>query len=187
MSEYLNKFEENITKTLLKELQSAGFSNGQLLYAEELEEKWNEIAPEYMIDAVPQIASYPSVSIAWSAYVGMGVAYLWDKNWDNYGTRADLYDFVRGLKGFDYMDEHIIENILHLKLEGTEHTKIENTIRNCSHHCLDMIRRENIEPQSVDAFHIFARCTKAMFKIGVSLGLYSLGYKYEKMKVNLPS
>ena len=49
---------------------------------------------------------------------------------------------------------------------------------------LTYLRKENIEPQSVDAFQIYARTEKIFYKIGISIGLKLLGYKYEK--VDLP-
>jgi hypothetical protein len=47
-----------------------------------------------------------------------------------------------------------------------------------------MIRKEGIEPQSVMAFHLFARVAKVFYRLGVSLELRHRGYKYVKMNVN---
>ena len=47
-----------------------------------------------------------------------------------------------------------------------------------------MIRKENIEPQSPDAFYVFARSVKVLFKVGVSIALKRLGYKYQKVTVD---
>jgi len=49
-----------------------------------------------------------------------------------------------------------------------------------------MIRKEGIEPQSPDAFYVFARSVKVLFKIGVSVALKRLGYKYEKVTIANP-
>lgn len=184
MSEFLSQFETNLTDALLRECKEAGYSNGQLLIAEEMEEKWAEIAPEYMVDAVPNIADYPTVAIAWAGYIGMGMAAIWDsEEWSEFATRADAYFYMRGEKGFDYMDEYIIERFLGIAIESKEHGNLEALMRSCANRTLTMIRAEKIEPQSVEAFHIFAAATKVLFKIGVSVELKRLGYKYEKVNM----
>jgi hypothetical protein len=48
-----------------------------------------------------------------------------------------------------------------------------------------MIRKEGIEPQSVMAFHLFARVVKVFFELGVSLELHHRGYKYVKVNLNV--
>lgn len=184
MSEFLSQFETNLTDALLRECKEAGYCDGQLLIAEEMDDKWKEMAPEYMVDAVPNIANYPTVAIAWAGYVGMGVAAIWDsEDWASAEKNDKLYDYLRGEKGFDFMDEYIIEKFLGLVVESKEHIKLETLMRACANRVLTMIRAENIEPQSVEAFHTFAVATKVLFKIGVSVELKRLGYKYEKLNV----
>jgi len=180
-SEYFNKYEERLKETLMQLCTEAGVMNDQLLEAEELDVKWKEMAPEYMVDAVPQIKDYPTVSVAWAGYLGMGLAVLWDRGWDQYKDDAALYKFFSEARGFDCMDEYIAEDLLKVNLESPEFYEIENVMRSCGKAAVDMIRKENIEPQSPDAFYVFARSVKVMFKIGVSVGLNRLGYKYEKV------
>lgn len=185
--EYFNKYIENLTELLVKQCTEKGYLDGQLLIVEELEEKWQEMAPEYMVNAVPEIKDYPTVAIAWAGYIGMGAAALWDKEWDKYKEMADFYQAFVAPRGFDQMDEYIAEEMLGLKLDSEEYKGIENMMRTCAQSALTMIRRENIEPQSVDAFHIYAFTVKVFFKLGVSMELKRLGYKYEKVNVQLPS
>ena len=68
----LNRYEESLRTTLVKRLTDAKWLAGQLLEVEELNEKWRSSAPSYMADAVPEIAKYPLVAIAWAMYLGMG-------------------------------------------------------------------------------------------------------------------
>lgn len=184
--EYFNKYEERLTEVLVQLCTELGFVNGQLLVAEELDEKWNEIAPEYMVDAVPQIQNYPTVSVAWAGYLGMGMAVLWDKNWDECKNNPDLYKSFVQPRGFDCMDEYIVEELLGVKLDSKEFKDIEGGIRSCGQTAVSMIRKENIEPQSPDAFYVFARSVKVLFKIGVSVALKRLGYKYQKVTIPNP-
>ena len=45
-----------------------------------------------LADAVPQIAEYPTVSVAWATYLGMAVAKLWDEDWiENCNTKYEQF------------------------------------------------------------------------------------------------
>ncbi|MBR5801861.1 MAG: hypothetical protein IKY25_03840, partial [Alistipes sp.] len=77
--EFLDSFSRKLAKTLIEQCTADQMLDGELYTVEELDEKWNGLAPEYMAAAVPQIAEYPLAAIAWAAYVGMGAAVLWDK------------------------------------------------------------------------------------------------------------
>ena len=176
--EFLASFAEKLEKTLVDQCTA-----DQLLEVEELEEKWRTSAPEYMVAAVPQIAQYPSAAIAWACYVGMGSAVLWDKSWGEYKDVEDWYTLLAKPRGFDCLDEYVIECLVGLKLDSEENQKLEAAIRKAANTAQTMIRKEGIEPQSVMAFHLFARVVKVFFRLGVSLELRRMGYKY--VKVNL--
>lgn len=183
---YFDKYEEKLTEVLMRLCTDLGVMNGQLLAAEELEENWKEIVPEYMVDAVPQIKDYPTVSVAWAGYLGIGLAVLWDRDWAKYKDDPNLYKFFVQPRGFDCMDEFILEELLGVKLESKEFLEVEGVMRSCAKTAVDMIRKEEIESQSPDAFYVFARSVKVLFKIGVSVALKRLGYKYEKVTVANP-
>lgn len=183
--EYLDKYEEKLTEVLVQLCTGLKVMDGQLLVAEELEEKWKELAPEYMVDAVPQIQDYPAVSVAWAGYLGMGLTVLWDEAWDKYKDNPELYKQFVQPRGFDCMDEFITEELLGVKVDSEEFTQIEGMMRSCATTAVSMIRKEGIEPQSPQAFYVFARTVKVLFKIGVSVALKRLGYKYEKVTMPL--
>ena len=92
--EFLNSFTEKLSDTLVKQCTADKMLDGKMLLVEELNEKWRTSAPEYMVDAVPQIAEYPSAAIAWACYVGMGSAVLWDKSWGDYKDTEDWYTLM---------------------------------------------------------------------------------------------
>ncbi|MGL4293743.1 MAG: hypothetical protein ACRCSQ_09230 [Bacteroidales bacterium] len=181
--EYYNQFENKIVEILLKQARDKGYIGDHLLEADELNEKWHEMAPEYMVDAVPEIAKYPMVAIAWAAYLGMGLAAAWDGAWEEYANKKDLYQSFVSPRGFDYMDEYIMEKCMGIALDSKEYKDIVSFYQHLAETALSLIHKENIEPQSVDAFQIFARTTKVFFRIGVSVALKLLGYKYEKMTI----
>ena len=181
--DYLENFEHRVENELLRVCTSEGMLNGTLLSSEDIDEHWNKLAPEYMADAVPQVKDYPTVSVAWAAYLGMAIACGWDTDWEL--CKQDPYQSYYGKQGFDDMDEHIVYDMLGLLENGYEARSIENIIRRCGETAVSLIRHEQIEPQSTMAFHVFARACRVMFRIGAAIELKRLGYKFEKM--DLPS
>ena len=179
---YLENFESRLMNELLKLCTQYKALEGTLLSTEDIDARWHEIAPEYVADAVPNIADYPTVAIAWAGYVGMAVAHLWDEDWAAHCK--DEYKSLYGPAGFDDMDENIVQKILGFHLESQEAKNIEQMMRRLGETALTLIRRENIEPQSPMAFHAFARAIKVMFRIGAALELKRLGYKFDKVNVS---
>lgn len=179
---YLENFESRMTDGLLRLCKQYGMLDGTLLATDDIDARWQDFAPEYMADAVPNIADYPTVAIAWAGYVGMAVAHLWDEDWALHCN--DDYKSLYGSAGFDDMDENIVQNLLGFHLESQEAKNIEQMMRRLGETALTMIRRENIEPQSPMAFHIYARVVKVVYRIGAAIELRRLGYKFEQ--VNLP-
>lgn len=185
--ELLNRYEETLRKTLVEYLTENKWLDGQLLSVEELNDKWRTSAASYMADAVPEIAKYPLVAIAWAMYEGMGAAVLWDKEWKRYEATDDLHQMFTAPRGFDCMDEYITEVLLALPLGSAEAEKIEDMARSTAERAQMLIRKEAVEAQSVMAFHVFARTTKVMFEAGVAVSLRRLGYNYVKVNANVVS
>ena len=180
---YLENFESRITDELLRMCKQYSVLDGTLLATDDISARWDEMAPEYMADAVPNIADYPTVAIAWAGYIGMAVAHQWDDDWAVHSK--DEYKSYYGEQGFDDMDEHIVRDIVGFHLESREATGIEEMMRRLGETAVTLIRRERIEPQSPMAFHVYARVVKVMFRIGAAIELKRLGYKFEQ--VNLPN
>ena len=180
---YLENFESRLMNELLKICTQYKALEGTLLSTEDIDARWHDIAPEYVADAVPNIADYPTVAIAWAGYVGMAVAHQWDEDWATHCK--DEYMSLSGPAGFDDMDENIVQKVLGFHLESQEAKNIEQMMRRLGETALTLIRRENIEPQSPMAFHTYARAIKVMFRIGAAIELKRLGYKFEQ--VNMPN
>ena len=177
--EYLDRFEEKIQNELLKLCTSYGMLDGTLLESEDINEHWKILAPEYVADAVGNIQDYPVVSVAWAGYLGMAVALAWDVNWEHF-VKAP-YQAYYGTQGFDDMDEHIVRDLLGFELDSEAAKQIEEMMRRCGQAAVSLIRYEQIEPQSVMAFHVFARAVKTMFRMGAAMQLKAMGYKFEKV------
>lgn len=185
--EMLARYEEQLRTTLTSHLTELKALEGRFLEVEELNEKWKTSAPSYMADAVPEIAKYPLVAIAWAMYEGMAAAVLWDKEWSRYESTEDFHKMLIEPRGFDCMDEYITEILLCLPLGGDEANKLEDLIRSTAERALSLIRKEQVEAQSVMAFHVFARTTKVMFEAGVAVELRRLGYNYVKVNAEVVS
>lgn len=185
--ELLARFEESLRKMLIDRLTELKWLEGQLLEVAELNDKWHTSAPSYMADAVPEIARYPLVAIAWAMYEGMGAAVLWDKEWKRYAEVEDLHKLLTKPRGFDLMDEYITEVLLCHPLGSAEAEKVEDMVRTMAETAQMLIRKEAVEAQSVMAFHIFARTTKVMFEAGVAVQLKRMGYNYVKVNAEVVS
>ena len=79
-TEYLNRFEESCSRnccvcvlTIMWTAPCWLRRTGQPLARS---------GTEYVADAVEQIRDYPVVSVAWEAYLGLGVAFCWDEDWE---------------------------------------------------------------------------------------------------------
>ena len=184
-SEYLDKFEQSVTERLIEQMTGERLLGGYCFAVEELSQLWHRCAPDYMVDAVPQIAQYPVAAIAWAAYFGIGAAVLWDRQ--EIVEEENLYQRLRDARGFDDMDEYVNYLLLKGGFSQQEVERLENALRSCAQSVLTAIRKEDIEPQSVMAFHIFARSVKVMFHLGMSMAMHLMGFSYEKARVELPS
>jgi hypothetical protein len=181
-NKYFETYEENLLQEMLRVCTSLGMLDGELLNSEDIDLKWKEWAPEYIAESLPEVNSYPEFAIGCAGYAGMAVAQWWDTDWGR--NHSMKYESLHGPRGFDDMDEHIVQNILGLRLDSVEAKQIVNILLCCAQKAVDMIRHEQIEHQTVKAFHIFARTVKVMFRIGAALQLKRLGYKFHKVDLN---
>lgn len=176
--DYLDKYEEKVRTNLLKIATAKGAMDGKLLETEDLKDFWTRMEANYMADAVPEIVKYPTVSVAWAMYLGMAAAQLWDADFDAF-KRAE-YESFYGDQGFDNMDDHIVRDVLAMPLDSAEGKALIALVQSLAQVAVDMIRREQIQPQSKMAFYAFSRTCNATFAIGAALQLKRMGYKFEK-------
>lgn len=180
-TEYFDKFETTLRTELLRLCTDRGALDGRLLESDDITEYYSRIEANYLADAVQEIIQYPTVSVGWAAYVGIGVAVRWDTDWATY-ARAP-YKSLYGSQGFDNMDDHIVRDLLGLKLDSEEARRLVSLIQSCAQQAVGAIRREQFEPQSPMAYHAFIRACRAMYGIGAAIALRRLGYKLEALPV----
>ena len=127
LKEYLDNFEDKLQQEILRLCTNYKFLDGTLLATDDIDDYWQVLAPEYIADAVEQIQDYPTVSVAWAAYLGMAVAFGWDIDWNTI-SKAKYKDYY-GEQGFDDMDEHLIRDIIGIPLESEDAKNIEEIIQ----------------------------------------------------------
>lgn len=181
-NEIYDRFEAGLEKQLVQVCTGLGMLGGTLLSSDDIDGKWREFAPEYMARAVGNVAEYPEFSVACAAYAGMAVAYWWDADWGANHSRP--FSSLTGVRGFDYMDDNIVVNILGLDLGSKEAGIMKSTVEALSSAVWAFIRRSGIERGTADAFHAFARACKVMYRTGASLELKRLGYSYQAVDLN---
>ena len=179
---YYEAYEANLLQEMMKMCTSLGMLDGDLPASEDIDGKWKEWAPDYIAEALPEVNSYPEFAIACAGYAGMAVAQWWDQDWGRH--HGAPYSSLHGPRGFDDMDEYIVQNILGLALDSPDAKQIMNILLCCAQKAVTFIQHEQIEHQTVKAFHIFARTVKVMFRIGAALQLRRLGYKYHKVDLS---
>lgn len=172
-------YVKRLTDELLRHCTQSGFLKGQLFEIEELDDLWRETAAEYMVDAVPNVPRYPMVAIAWAGFFGIGMASLWDTCWDTVADNKQIYRDMCGKRGFDELDEYILEEVAAVNPDRAK--ALTTLMQECAGIALTLIRKENLQPQTIEAFQMYAKTVELMFKIGVSVQLCALGYKYEKI------
>lgn len=177
--EYLDNFELSLTEKLIQLCRSNNYLEGVFPSTDDINGLWMKLAPEYLADAVGQVRDYPVVSVAWAAYMGMAVANGWDRDWAK--TSQMEYSTLYGARRFDDMDEHIVSDILNIPLASDEARALEDMVRRCGELTVDLIRHEQVEPQSALAYHIFVRASRAMYRVGAAMELKRLGYRMEPM------
>ena len=180
--QYYETYEENLQREILRMCTSLGMLDGELLSSEDIDQKWKEWAPEYIAEALPEVNTYPEFAIACAGYAGMAVAQWWDQDWGRH--HSEKYESLHGPRGFDDMDEFIVQNILGLTLDSVDAKQIMNILLCCAQKASTFIQHEHIEHQTVKAFHIFARTVKVMFRTGAALQLKRLGYKFHKVALD---
>ena len=182
-SEYYQQYIENLKNQLVQQATQAKLLGGEMIVVEEVDLMWKQMAPQYMADAVPELPKFPMAALGWAAYLGMGVAAVWDTAWEKYKDSENLYDVFVKPRGFDELDEYVLEEMLSLKLDSSEAKNIEKFMQSAAQFTLTLLRREQVEEGTHDAFYFIAHSVKVLFELGVSIELHLLGYEYKKMTV----
>lgn len=174
-----NTFGKRLEARLVEVCSSHGLLKGTLLSSPDIDEAWTRYAESYVGDAVREFNAWPEFSLACAGYLGMAVAFLWDKDWERH--KDVPYSFFLGDRGFDDMDDHITDDIL----ADAEHAV--PAMRTVSATVYHFMMKEAPEAGTVEAYRMFLAAAEETFRAGAAIELCRLGYRLEAVGKNVLS
>lgn len=175
MEEFAARLMENLHRYLVER----GAVDEHLPECPDVEAKWPAIAEAYLPDGAREFANYPIASLGWMMFIGMAVAKYWDTDWERYAAVDDLYTPMRDKRGFDNLDEYVMDEVLDLHGDAAE--ELQNLVGDSA----ERVKRElfalDVEPGTVDAFKAYVAGLQVMYVMGMAVQLKSLGYHMTKL------
>lgn len=174
-----SSFEQRLHDDLFRFLLSRGEVDQRLPSCPDVEAKWESVASAYAPDGIREFQAYPVASLGWMMYVGMAIAQYWDDDWEVYSRVPDLYAHLRDKRGYDYLDEYVLGELL--QLEGSDYSQLEQLASECASRTYSLLRHENIEPGTRDAFLAYIASLHQLYLMGVAVQLRRMGYHMTKL------
>lgn len=166
--------EETIKRDLYKYLRTKDSIDDRLPDCPDLEQLWPTIADAYMPDGIREFAAYPTVSLGWMMFLGMALAKFWDTDWAKYAAIPNLYERIRGKRGYDCMDEYILEDVLKMSGEGL--TKLNNLVAECASRTNNQLCHAGLEAGTPEAFRAYVFSLHQLYLMGIAVQLKRMGY-----------
>ncbi len=145
----------------------------------DVEGKWPAIAEAYLPDGAREFANYPVASLGWMMFIAMAVAKFWDEDWAKYDQVEDLYLYLRDKRGFDNLDEYILDEVL--DLHGDDAEAMQNLVGDCAERAKRALFKRDIEPGTVEAFKGYVACLQCMYQLGMAVQFKAMGYHMTKL------
>ena len=169
------EFEEQIQADLHRFLLSRDAVDERLPECPDVALKWAEIGEAYLPDGMREFQDYPAVSLGWVMFIGMAVARLWDKDWQTYGAQDDLYERLRDTRGYDAMDEYLLEEIIHVGPKAA--AELSALVGDCAARTNNALLRAGFEPGTAEAFRAYVAALHQMYLMGMAVQLKRMGYR----------
>ena len=174
---------EDFATTMLADLHRylvrRGAVDERLPECPDVEAKWPPVAEAYLPDGAREFANYPIASLGWMMFIGMAIAKRWDEDWEQYGKIDDLYTPMRDKRGFDNLDEYILDDVLDLHGDAAE--EMQTLVGDCAERVKRTIFGLDIEPGTVDAFKAYVAGLQCMYQMGMAVQLNAMGYHMTKL------
>ena len=174
----MDDFAQKLHKNLRTYLISMGKLDTRMPECPDVEDMWETIAEAYLPDGVREFQTYPFVSLGWMMFIGMALAAYWDEDWASHNTPS-LYEELRNARGYDELDEYILEDVLHLSPEAQ--STMSQLVSECATLIHALLRREPIEPGTPEAFHAYVACLKELYLAGMGVQFRAMGYHMEEL------
>ena len=112
----------------------------------DVEAKWPAIAEAYLPDGAREFANYPVASLGWMMFVAMAVTKFWDEDWEKYDKIEDLYLHLRDKRGYDNLDEYILDEVLDLHGDAAE--QLQTLVGDCAERVKRALYHQDIEREN---------------------------------------
>lgn len=170
----MEDFATNMLADLHQYLVGRGAVDEHLPECPDVEEKWPAIAEAYLPDGAREFANYPVASLGWMMFVAMAVTKFWDEDWEKYSEVENLYLTLRDKRGYDNLDEYILDEVLDLHGDAAE--QMQTLVGDCAERVKRALYHQDIEPGTADAFKAYVACLQVMYQAGIAVQLKSMGY-----------
>ena len=177
--EIARKFEEKVRVDLIGFLQKKEALDSHVPECPDVEERWGEMVRAYMPDGAREFKDYPVVSLGWMMLIGMAMAYYWDTDWEKYAAEKNIYEALRDKRGYDNMDEAVVEDLLGYRGEAAE--KITELVAECASRVYGLLSHEHVEPGTEAALGCYIGALHQLYLAGMAMELNALGYHMTKM------
>ena len=174
----MEDFAEKLLEDLHRYLVNRDAVDERMPECPDVEGKWTAIAEAYLPDGAREFASYPVASLGWMMFIAMAVAKFWDTDWVRYDKVDDLYLMLRDKRGYDNLDEYILDEVL--DLHGDDAEQMQNLVGDCAERVKRALFTLDIEPGTVEAFKAYVACLHTMYQMGMAVQLKSMGYHMVK-------
>ena len=173
----MNNYGDKLKQILLQYLRQENVVGERFPICPDVEERWQDMLHAYLPDGVREFNEYPMVSLGWVMFLGMALAKFWDEDWETYGSLnpLSLYEGIRDKRGFDEMDEYILEDVLKLDEEGGK--KMTEVVAECACITNTILRKEDVEPGTKEALEAYMESLHQMYLMGMAVQLNAMGYK----------
>lgn len=145
------KFEEILAKDLHRYLVSQGYVDSMMPECQDLDNLWQSVAEAYLPDGVREFADYPLTSLGWIMFTGMALAKMWDTDWTTHSLRSgsDIYNMLKQQRGFDALDDHVLEDVLSLSSEKSR--AVATVVGECAARSLSALQHSHFEAGTKEA------------------------------------
>ena len=108
----MENFAAKLLENLHRYLADRGAVDEPMPECPDVEAKWIPVAESYLPDGAREFNLYPIASLGWMMFIGMAIAKYWDVDWEKYGKIDNLYTPLRDKRGYDNLDEYILDEVL---------------------------------------------------------------------------
>lgn len=175
----MESFETRLQNDLYQYLLGLDAVDTRLPECPDVEQKFDVLAQAYLADGIREFNDYPTASLGWMMYLGMAVAKYWDSEWTIYDRIDDLYGYIRDKRGYDCLDEYVLEDVLLLR--GDERDSVENLVGECASRVYNALMREGLEPSTKEALLGYIACLRRLYMMGAAVQLKRMGYHMTKI------